>query len=61
MAAKLLMNLKAPLEAFCDRFPLFSMVVLQAVMAVAMMAAVGGIALVGGTVIWLFYRAAGLM
>ena len=55
MVVKLKMNLKAPLEAFCDRFPLFSMVVMQAVMAV------GAIALAGGTVIWLFYRAVGLM
>ena len=61
MVVKLKMNLKAPLEAFCDRFPLFSMAVMQAVMAVVMMAAVGAIALAGGTVIWLFYRAAGLM
>ena len=61
MVVKLKMNLKAPLEAFCDRFPLFSMVVMQAVRAVALMAAVGAIALVGGTVIWLFYRAVGLM
>ena len=52
MVVKLKMNLKAPLEAFCDRFPLFSMVVMQAVMAVVMMAAVGAIALAGGTVIW---------
>ena len=54
MVVKLKMNLKAPLEAFCDRFPLFSMVVMQAVMAVVLMAAVGAIALAGGTVIWLF-------
>ena len=54
MVVKLKMNLKAPLEAFCDRFPLFSMVVMQAVMAVVLMAAVGAIALAVGTVIWLF-------
>ena len=48
MVVKLKVNLKAPLEAFCDRFPLFSMVVMQAVMAVALLAAVGAIALAGG-------------
>lgn len=61
MAAKLLMNLKDPLERFCRRFPLFSMVVLQTAMAIALMVAVGAIAAAGGTVIWIVYRAAGLM
>ena len=49
MAAKLTINLKDPLkqrcEAFCEKFPLFSMVMMQAAMAVAMLAAVAAIAL----------------
>ncbi len=65
MAAKLIINLKDPLrqrfEAFCQRFPLFSMVVMQAVMAVVMLTAVAAIALAGGTVIWICYRASGLL
>lgn len=65
MVAKLVIRLKSPmvkmLEDFCDRFPLFSMVVMQAVLAVAMLAAVGAIALAGGSIIWLFYKASGLM
>lgn len=65
MVVNLVIRLKSPavkmLEDFCDRFPLFSMVVMQAVMAVAMLAAVSAIALAGGSVIWLFYKASGLM
>ena len=65
MAAKLIINWKDPLkrrcEAFCERFPLFSMVVMQAVMAAVMLIAVAAIALAGGTVIWICYRASGLM
>ena len=65
MTAKLILKLKGPLEhkidCFSQRFPLFSIVCLQLVAAVSMVCAVGAIAMVGGSVIWLFYKLFGVM
>ena len=50
----------SPAKKFADRFekrhPVISLLVFQIVVAVFLLAAVGGIALSGGGVIWLFYH-----
>lgn len=54
----------APVKRMADRLekkhPVFSMILFQTAVAVFLIAAVGGIALAGGSVIWLFYRFMGL-
>ena len=53
-----------PVKKAADRLekkhPVFCMLIFQAAVAVFLIAAVGGIALVGGSVIWLFYRLMGI-
>lgn len=49
------------IESFCDRFPLLSMLLLQLVFGAGLIACVSFIALVGGSVIWIFYRLLGVM
>lgn len=67
MIAKIVlkMKLKSPVEHkvehFCEDFPLFSGVCMQLAAALIMVGAVGGIALAGGSVIWLFYKMFGVM
>ncbi len=50
----------APVKKFADRFekghPVISLLVFQIAVAVCLIAAVGGIALAGGGLIWLFYH-----
>ncbi len=65
MIMKMLLDLKTPagqwIESFCDRFPLLSMLLLQLVFGAGLIACVSLIALAGGSVIWIFYRLAGVM
>ena len=56
MTAKMIFKLKSPvgqkIDNLCERFPLISSVIVQLAAAIFM---------VGGTVIWLFYKAFGVM
>lgn len=60
MTVKMPLDLKTPMErrieSFCDRFPLLSMLLLQLVFGVGLVACVSVIALAGGSIIWIFYR-----
>lgn len=55
----------APVKGWADkleqRHPVFSMLVFQIAVALFLIAAVGGIAMIGGGAIWLFYRLVGMM
>lgn len=44
-----------------DRHPFFTMIFGQIAVALLLIMTVGGIALAGGTLIWLIYRALGIM
>lgn len=52
-------------DGFLDRFeeehPIFGMVLFQIIMGVVLIGAVGGIALTGGLIIWMFYCLIGVM
>lgn len=65
MIAKLILKLRSPLEQeidnLCQRFPLLSSICLQLTAAIFMIGVVGTIALIGGTVIWGFYKMFGVM
>lgn len=65
MIMKMHLDLKTPMqrriESFCDRFPLLSMLLLQLVFGAGLIACVSLIALVGGSIIWIFYRLLGVM
>ena len=55
----------APVKRMADRLeqkhPVLSMLVFQIAVALFLIAAVGGIALAGGGMIWLFYHRVGTM
>ncbi|MCD7990933.1 MAG: hypothetical protein LUK37_03755 [Clostridia bacterium] len=65
MIAKMILKLKSPMgqiiDDLCERFPLISSVVLQLAAAIFMVGVVTTVGLTGGTVIWLFYKAFGVM
>lgn len=65
MMAKMIFKLKSPvgqmIDDMCERFPLISSVVMQLAAAIFMVGVVTGVGLIGGTVIWLFYKAFGVM
>lgn len=65
MMAKIIVRLKSPvgqkIDDVCERFPLISSVVLQLAAAIFMVGVVTSVGLIGGTVIWLFYKAFGVM
>lgn len=65
MIAKWILKLRSPMEQYidsvCRHFPLLSSIVLQLAAAVFMIGVVASIACVGGAVIWLFYKAFGVM
>lgn len=65
MIAKLILKLKSPMEQeidnLCQRFPLLSSICLQLAAAIFMIGVVGTIALIGGSVIWVFYKMFGVM
>lgn len=65
MIAKMILKLKSPMgqiiDDLCERFPLISSVVLQLAAAIFMVGVVTTVGLIGGTVIWLFYKAFGVM
>lgn len=65
MIARLILRLKSPMgqtaDSICRRFPLLSSICIQVAAAVFMIGVVGGIAGIGGTVIWVFYRMFGVM
>lgn len=65
MIAKLILRLKSPMEQeisnICQRFPLLSSICLQLAAAIIMICVVGSIALIGGSIIWVFYKAFGVM
>lgn len=60
-----LLQLRQPLKKIVDRFehhyPNVSMLIFQAAVGITLVAAVSGIAFLGGGVIWIFYRAVGVM
>lgn len=64
MLEVVLLNM-APVKRVADRLekrhPVLSMLVFQIAVALFLIAAVGGIALAGGGVIWVFYRLVGVM
>ena len=65
MMAKIIVRLKSPvgqkIDDACERFPLISSVVLQLAAAIFLVGVVTAVGLIGGTVIWLFYKAFGVM
>lgn len=65
MLAGFLRKHKIPMEqrtdCFFQKFPLISGICMQLAAAVFMICAVGVIALIGGSVIWMFYRMLGVM
>lgn len=65
MIAKLILKLTSPMEQeidnLCQRFPLLSSICFQLVAAIFMIGVVGTIALIGGSVIWVFYKMFGVM
>lgn len=65
MMAKMIFKLESPvgqmIDDMCERFPLISSVVMQLAAAIFMVGVVTGVGLIGGTVIWLFYKAFGVM
>lgn len=64
MLEGLLLNM-APVKRMADRLekrhPVLSMLVFQITVALFLIAAVGGIALAGGGIIWMFYRIVGMI
>lgn len=64
MLEGLLSNM-APVKKMADKLeqkhPVLSMLIFQIAVALFLIAAVGGIALVGGSAIWLFYYLVGVM
>lgn len=65
MTVNMIIRLKRPadqvINCICERFPLLSSVILQLAAAVFMVGVVSAIGVIGGTMIWLFYRAFGVM
>ena len=65
MIAKMIFKIKSPMgqmiDNLCERFPLISSVILQLAAAIFMVGVVAAVGLIGGTVIWLFYKAFGVM
>ena len=65
MTAKMIFKLKSPvgqkIDNLCERFPLISSVIVQLAAAIFMVGVVTSVGLIGGTVIWLFYKAFGVM
>lgn len=61
MFAKLMLRLENPIDALEKSHPMLFMITFQILTAIAMIIAVGGIALTGGMVIWLFYRFMGVL
>lgn len=65
MITKFLLDLKTPMErrieSFCGRFPLLSMLLLQLVFGTGLIVCVSLIALLGGSIIWIFYHLMGVM
>lgn len=60
-----LLQYTAPLKNMVDNFehchPNISLLIFQAAVGILLIAAVSGIALLGGGVIWAFYQAIGVM
>ena len=65
MTAKMIFKLKSPvgqkIDNLCERFPLISSVIVQLAAAIFMVGVVTSVGLIGWTVIWLFYKAFGVM
>lgn len=65
MMAKMILKFRSPLEKkidyLCRRFPLVSSVILQLGAAIFMVGVVASVGMAGGIVIWLFYKAFGVM
>ena len=65
MTAKMIFKLKSPvgqkIDNLCERFPLISSIIVQLAAAIFMVGVVTSVGLIGGTVIWLFYKAFGVM
>lgn len=61
MLLKMIMPREKNIEDFADNHSVFSMILFQILIAVGMLAVVGGVALAGGGVIWLFYHMMGVM
>ena len=65
MTAKMIFKLKSPvgqkIDNLFERFPLISSVIVQLAAAIFMVGVVTSVGLIGGPVIWLFYKAFGVM